>query len=82
MIWNITQDEISALGIAIELALQDQRHYLKTGAQQDDHGEEWPEVAAAKAITWEKISAACLKMAFVTLADDCRGLSLEFYDSI
>lgn len=74
---NLTQEEISALALVIDLALDDQWHYLSMGD---------PELASVVAHTiaeyWTRIASACMKMGFPTMSERCTNLAQAYRDYI
>jgi hypothetical protein len=49
MLTNATNEERDAIEWALELALDDQQHYLDYGNPQLDYGKDWPEIASDRA---------------------------------
>jgi hypothetical protein len=61
---NLTAEEIEALGEALDLAHGDQQQYLNYGSPKKDYGDEWPETARRKALTFLMLASAGEKMGF------------------
>ncbi|MEP7366770.1 MAG: hypothetical protein ABI972_26220 [Acidobacteriota bacterium] len=64
---------------AIELALDDQEHYLKFGNPVLDYADEWPEVAATKAEQLNNLAAICDQIGALQMATDARKLATAFF---
>ena len=52
---TLTEEQVQALGEALDLAYGDQESYLSIGNPSVDYGNEWPETAAAKAQTFRHL---------------------------
>jgi hypothetical protein len=66
---------------ALELALDDQRHYLNVGNPKLDYDGEWPEVAATKAEQFCNLASICEQLGCSHMATACRGLATAFLES-
>jgi hypothetical protein len=59
---DLTPDEIEALGYVLDLAHDDQEHYLAYGSPSTDYGSEWPETQAMKARMFRAVASAVIKL--------------------
>ena len=75
---NFTGPEIEALLWAVELALDDQEHYLHCGNREMDYGDEWPESARAKAVNFQHMADAVQRFGATAVAERCEQLAREF----
>jgi len=57
---DVTPEQKEALEWALELAFDDQQHYLKVGDPVKDYGAEWPEACAIKAAHCRAIAGMSL----------------------
>lgn len=60
----LTDQEVEALGEALDLAHGDQQSYLNNGNPSVDYGNEWPAVALAKAERFLRLAAVGEKLGF------------------
>jgi hypothetical protein len=79
---TVTPGQQQALWWAIDAALDDQAYYLKNADPDVDHGDEWPEVAAAKAIHLDNLAVTCEELRGFRAADACRELASAFREAV
>ena len=72
---DVSPDEREALGIVLGIAADDQDSYLSTGNPEQDYGEEWPDVARAKALAFRHVAAFARRIGLSGLAKDYEGLA-------
>ena len=80
-ILTIDDDLKLALEWAIELALDDQEHYLQNGDPVVDYGKEWQETAAMKAGMLNGLATVCRQMGDDGLAASCEALATQFKEA-
>ena len=70
-----------ALIWALDLVLDDQSHYLKTGNPDIDYEDEWAAVANTKADLLQALAELCKQMGAGPMARDFRKLARDFRKS-
>lgn len=53
---TLTQEQVDALGYALDLAHSDQESYLANGSPEQDYGDDWPATAQFKAEQFRAIA--------------------------
>lgn len=66
---ELNDDERAALSDAIDLARNDQEHYLDFGNPEVDYAAEWREVAGEKAKLWATLARVSAKLGFRPAAE-------------